>query len=73
VQFEAFDALLSLGPSSSALELLSHIGPASRLLNGAGERARADALLALGGALREHERAGDVALEGGVWIVTARA
>jgi SAM-dependent methyltransferase len=72
VQFEAFDASLSLGSSNAALELLSHIGPASRLLDGVDERARAAALLALGAALREHERAGEVALEGGVWVVSAR-
>src|SRR5271156_452166 len=57
VRFEAFDASISLGSSSSALELLSHIGPASRLLSGVDECARAAALLALGAALREHERA----------------
>jgi SAM-dependent methyltransferase len=72
VQFEAFEAMASLGSHSSALEVLSQIGPAARLLDGVDGRARADALLALSATLREHERAGDVALEGGVWIVSAR-
>lgn len=72
VQFEAFDARVSLGSRSSALEMLSHIGPAARLLDGVDKRARADALFALGAALCEHERAGDVALEGGIWVVSAR-
>jgi SAM-dependent methyltransferase len=72
VQFEAFDARVSLGAHSSALEILSHIGPAARLLDGVDGSARSDALLALGAALHEHERAGDVGIEGGVWVVSAR-
>ena len=72
VRFEAFNARVSLGSHSSALEILSHIGPAARLLEGVDGRARADALLALGTVLSEHERAGDVALEGGIWVEGAR-
>jgi SAM-dependent methyltransferase len=72
VRFEARDAIVSLGPLASALELLSHIGPASRLLDAVDEGARADALLSLSAVLREHERGGDVGIAGGVWVVTAR-
>jgi SAM-dependent methyltransferase len=73
VQFEAFDARVTLGSHSSALDMLSRIGSAARLLAGVDECARADALLALGAALCEHERAGDVSLEVGVWVVSARS
>jgi SAM-dependent methyltransferase len=72
VEFEAFDAKVSLGPHASALEVLSHIGPAASLLDGVEGSARVDALASLDAALREHERAGDVALDGGVWVVSAR-
>jgi SAM-dependent methyltransferase len=72
VQFEAFDARLTLGLGPRACELLSQIGPASRLLAGADDRARADAVVALDRALSAHETDGGVVLGGGVWIVSAR-
>jgi SAM-dependent methyltransferase len=72
VRFEACDATVSLGPHASALELLSHIGPASRLLDSADEGDRAKALLSLSAVLQEHERDGDVGIAGGVWVVSAR-
>jgi SAM-dependent methyltransferase len=71
--FEAYDAAVSIGPRADALELLAHIGPASRLLDMLDETARIAALAELGSVLGEHERDGVVALRGGVWIVTANA
>ena len=73
IRVEAFDAKLELGLRSSATELLSKVGPTSRLLEGADECERADALLALDEALIPHERDGEVRLGGGVWIVRAIA
>lgn len=72
IQFEAFDAKLSLGTLATATETVSRIGPASRLLEGADDPARADALLALNLALTPYESDGDVRLGAGVWIVRAR-
>jgi SAM-dependent methyltransferase len=72
VRTEARDANVALGSHAAALDLLSHIGPASRLLAGLDEHVRAQALLALGDVLREHERDGEVAIMGGVWVVSAR-
>ena len=73
VRFDSFDALLPLGTRACASELLSEIGPAARLLEGADERVRTAARLALDDALRAHEADGNVALRGGIWIVRARA
>jgi SAM-dependent methyltransferase len=71
VQFEAFDAKLPLGSRTSATELLTHIGPAARLIGKADAKARAAAGIALDHALKTHEADGEVYLGAGVWIVSA--
>lgn len=71
IRFEAFDALLPLGTRAAATELVSKIGPASRLFEGGKEPERADALLALDRALTAYESEGNVRLGAGVWIVRA--
>jgi SAM-dependent methyltransferase len=71
VRFEPFDVPIALGTRAEALELLSEIGPASRLLAEADDDARDAALLALDRALAGHERHGEVMLDGGVWIFRA--
>ena len=72
VQFEAFNAKLPLGDRMRAIELVSQVGPTSRLLAGADDRARANAKLALDHAFKTHEMDGDIVLGAGVWIVSAR-
>ena len=72
VRFEAFDAVLPLGTRASATELLSKIGPASRLIEGGSESERARAVLALDDVLSAHESHRRVRLGAGVWIVRAR-
>lgn len=68
---EPFDATLSLGTRSDAVDLVSQIGPTGRLLTEADEHARATAERALDEALSDHEVDGDVGLTGAVWIVSA--
>jgi SAM-dependent methyltransferase len=72
VNIDALDAKLLFGSRASATELLSQVGPATRLLAGADERARAHAVRALDEALSAHEADGDVTLGAGVWIVVAQ-
>lgn len=72
VQLAAFDAKLPLGTRAQAVELLSQIGPAARLLAGAGDAARASAARALDDGLKPHEAHDQVLLAAGVWIVVAR-
>jgi SAM-dependent methyltransferase len=72
VRFDEFDARLRLGDRRSATQLLTHIGPAARLLALADDGARAEAERALEHALTAHESNGEVWLGAGVWIVSAR-
>ncbi len=72
VRSSAFDAVLELGPEPQATELLSQIGPTSRLFAGGDEAARAVAREALSVALRGHAPDGHVRLRAGVWMVVAR-
>jgi SAM-dependent methyltransferase len=71
VRYEPLDVSIVLGSRGDALELLSEIGPASRLLGEADEDGRDAALLALDRALGNRERHGEVALDGGIWIFSA--
>jgi SAM-dependent methyltransferase len=79
--FEAIDVqpfeapvVLSDGGVDAAVDLISHIGPAARLLAEVPSAARAAARAAIAEALRPHSVAGGpVQLVGAAWLVTARA
>jgi SAM-dependent methyltransferase len=71
VTLTAVDADLPFGSRAAACELLSTIGPASRLLDGANERELEAGRRALDGALGAYETDGEVRLGAGVWIVSA--
>jgi SAM-dependent methyltransferase len=70
--FDAFDAQLPFGSVEDASELLGQIGPTSRLLGGADPEETRVAQAALCDALRANLVNGEVLLDAGVWIVTAR-
>lgn len=71
VAFDAFDAQLPFGSIAEASELVTKIGPTSRLIEGANADEFAIAKVALDDAMRAHAVQGQVALGAGVWIVSA--
>lgn len=71
VAFDPFDAQLPFGSVPKATELLSNIGPTSRLLGGANADEVRIATAALDDAMRAEAKDGRVTLGAGVWIVRA--
>lgn len=77
IEIEPFDTSLSLGrgadPLAEALEQTLDIGPLSRALVDQPDNIRTRVTEAVREALVKHETNGEIALDGAVWLVSARA
>lgn len=73
IDINPVEALLNLGPLTSALEFFKRMGPASSALAQAPSDDADHAIQAMEEVLREHLNDGDVRMHGAIWVVRARA